>query len=183
METTFQREEPMKSVVENGSDRCRSAVFLDQRLALDAGCLRGLGVLRSLRRHLDPMLFERRGTCGVMRDESLRFFRHRQWRQEQRGQNESAGNTHTVGHLGNLLAWQVLFGAGKDKDMRRGEKERIHERTVTAKAKIAGMSDREMDTEGIHPMIAAHEHIAAMHQRNRLDDGQPQAVIVAAVAA
>ena len=30
----------------------------------------------------------------------------------------------------------MLFGAGKDKDMRRGEKERIDERTVTAKAKI-----------------------------------------------
>ena len=173
----------MNSVEGKRRNRCRSAVFLGPWLRLGAGCLRDLGVLRSLGGHLDPMLFEHRSACGVMRDESLRFFRHRQWRQEQRGQNESAGNTHTVGHLGNLLAWQVLFGAGKDKDMRRGEKERIHERTVTAKAKIAGMSDREMDTEGIHPMIAAHEHIAAMHQRNRLDDGQPQAVIVAAVAA
>ncbi|MNM97757.1 hypothetical protein D3C81_1102710 [compost metagenome] len=44
-------------------------------------------------------------------------------------------------------------------------------------------SDRKMNPERIHPMVTAHEHIAAMHQCNRLDDGQPKAMIVAAVAA
>lgn len=32
-------------------------------------------------------------------------------------------------------------------------------------------------------MITAHKHIPAMHQRNRLDDCQPQTMVVAAVAA
>ena len=99
LKTTFRREEPMKSVEGNRRDRYGSAVFFGPWLGLDAGCLRGLGILHSLGRHLDLVLFERRGACSVMRDESLRFFRHRPWRQEQRGQNESAGNTHTVGHL------------------------------------------------------------------------------------
>ena len=44
-------------------------------------------------------------------------------------------------------------------------------------------SDRQMHTKGIHPMVTAHEHIPAMHQGNRLDDGQPQPVVVAAVGA
>jgi hypothetical protein len=44
-------------------------------------------------------------------------------------------------------------------------------------------SDGKVNAEGIHAVITAHKHIAAMHQRNRLDDRQPQAVVVATVAA
>ena len=40
-----------------------------------------------------------------------------------------------------------------------------------------------MNAERIHPMITAHKHIPAMHQCNRLDDCQPQTVVVATVAA
>ena len=46
-----------------------------------------------------------------------------------------------------------------------------------------GASDGQMHAKGIHAMVAAHEHIAAMHQGNRLDDGQAQPVVVATVAA
>ncbi|MDB5995627.1 MAG: hypothetical protein JWP42_2763 [Pseudomonas sp.] len=41
----------------------------------------------------------------------------------------------------------------------------------------------KVDAEGVHAVIAAHEHVAAMHQRNRLDDRQAQTVVVATVAA
>jgi len=44
-------------------------------------------------------------------------------------------------------------------------------------------SDWQINPERIHAVITAHKHIAAMHQRNRLDDCQPQPVVVAAVAA
>jgi hypothetical protein len=45
----------------------------------------------------------------------------------------------------------VLFGAGKDKDMGRGEKERIHERTVTAKAKIDSREHTFIVARGLAP--------------------------------
>ena len=41
----------------------------------------------------------------------------------------------------------------------------------------------EVDAEGIHPPITAHKHIPTMHQRNRLDDRQPQPMVIATVAA
>jgi len=49
--------------------------------------------------------------------------------------------------------------------------------------KGARESDRQMHAKGIHAMVAVHEHIAAMHQGNRLDDGQAQPMVVATVAA
>nr|WP_157295680.1 hypothetical protein [Pseudomonas sp. GM78] len=135
LKTTFQWEEPMKSVEGNWSDARKSAVFLSL-LDLDARRLWGLGGLLGFGGHLDLVLFVRGGSCGILRDEGLRLFSHGEWRQKKRRQNESAGNTHTVGHHLNLLAWQVLFGAGKDKGLGGKEKERIHERTVTQRAKI-----------------------------------------------
>jgi hypothetical protein len=130
LKTTFQWEEPLKSVEGNWSGERRSAVFLSL-LGLDARRLWGLGGLLGFGGHLDLVLFVGCGPGGILRDEGLRLFGHGERRQEQRRQNESAGNTHTVGHLLNLLAWQVLFGAGKDKGLEGKEKERIHERTVT----------------------------------------------------
>jgi hypothetical protein len=81
----------------------------------------------------------------------------------------------------------------KNKDMRRGEKSGLMKGLLLlwqqswCQAFFCGEgacpSDGQVNAEGIHPMITAHENIPAMHQRNRLDDGQPQTVIVAAVAA
>ncbi|CAI8959693.1 hypothetical protein EMIT0194P_50110 [Pseudomonas serbica] len=121
---------------ETGVMCAKSAVFFSL-FGLSARRLRGLGGLLGFGGHLDLVLFVRGGSGGILRDEGVRLFGHGERRQEQRRQNESAGNTHTVGHLLNLLAWQVLFGAGKDKALGRKEKERIHERTVTQRAKIA----------------------------------------------
>ena len=55
--------------------------------------------------------------------------------------------------------------------------------SLRERVRVRGFSDRQINPEGIHPPITAHKHIAAMHQRNRLDDRQPQPMIVAAVAA
>jgi hypothetical protein len=135
LKTTFQWEEPMKSVEGNWSDARGSAVFLDLP-GLGARRLWGMSGLLGFGGHLDLVLFVGGGPGGILCDEGLRLFSHGERRQEQRRQNESAGNTHTVGHLLNLLAWQVLFGAGKDKGLGGKEKEWIHERTVTQRAKV-----------------------------------------------
>ena len=118
--TTVEREEPNNRVEGNVGTARDSAVLLG-RFSLGSGGLRGLcGVLR-FGHHFCLRLFECVSASGILRYERLRFFSHRHRRQDQRGQNESAGNTHTVGHLENLLAWQVLFGAGKDKVAGRWE--------------------------------------------------------------
>ena len=43
--------------------------------------------------------------------------------------------------------------------------------------------DGKGDAEGIAAVLTAHKHITAVHQRNRLDDGQTQPVVCSAVAA
>ena len=39
------------------------------------------------------------------------------------------------------------------------------------------------NAEGVAAVLAAYEHIAAVHQRNRFDDGQAQPVVCSAIAA
>jgi len=55
--------------------------------------------------------------------------------------------------------------------------------SLRERVRARGFSDRQINPESIHPPITAHKHIPTMHQRNRLDDRQPQPMVIAAVAA
>src|SRR5579872_204449 len=48
---------------------------------------------------------------------------------------------------------------------------------------IATGSGRQVEAKGVDPILAAHEHVATMHQGDGLDDRQPQSMIGATVAA
>lgn len=225
----------MRSVEGNTIDTARSAVFLDPRLVVSVRCLRGLRRFVGFGRQLALVLLIRRRPRRVVRGKGLRLFRHGERSKENRGQNERAGNTHSVGHLENLLAWQVLFGAATIRVFGRGKKSECLKGLLRSKQQLSrsarnpvarGLvpverrsgpknlwryrhptsaahwsgdksprhksslatgkrvkSNRQMNPERIHPSIAAHKHIPAMHQRDGLDDRQAQAVVVAAVAA
>jgi hypothetical protein len=51
--------------------------------------------------------------------------------------------------------------------------------TKARRARLYG----QVDPKRIHPAVTAHKHVAAMHQGDGFDDGQPQAMVGAAVAA
>jgi hypothetical protein len=76
----------------------RSAVLHGVSLALAGRCLLGVAAFLCLARKRCLMLFEPSVTGGSHGHEGGGLFGHGKGREEQRGQDKRAGNTHGVGH-------------------------------------------------------------------------------------